>query len=127
MSFLGLRALLLKQEDLFFFFPVSTTVLDDFLQLHLGLGNLYDTAEVLAEIVAAADTKQRVIGRFHQGKHLLLLLERADHAQAFERKRFQRLTAAIEIGREAARARRAARRLDLARLERIDQIEGGVV
>ena len=49
-------------------------------------------------------------GAFTSANICFLLLERADHAQALERVRFQRLAAAIQIGREAAAAAFAAAR-----------------
>src|SRR5450631_3208869 len=100
--------------------PVPGTVLHKFLKPNLSVANVDDNAEVLPHVIAYLDLIHVLFGRAHQSKSALAPLQRSDHLQRLERKRFQRLLAAIEIRRKLAAT---FDRFDLARLERIGQIE----
>src|SRR5262245_41988794 len=60
------------------FHPVPAAVLDHFFEVDPVIVDRRNHAEVLAHVVALLDPEE-VGARPHQGKYILVLLERADH------------------------------------------------
>src|SRR5215471_9289396 len=103
--------------------PVASAVLDELLEVYFGIGDFDDNAKVLPHVIANLDLVDILIRGAHQRERVLAALQRSDHLQRFQRIRLQRLLAPIEIRRELAATLDC---LDLARLERIRQVEGVV-
>src|SRR5205814_293979 len=105
------------------FGPIARAILDQFLELDLGVGDAGDDAEVLAHVIAGPYLVDVLFRCPNEAVDSLSSFERADHRQPLERISLERLSAPREIGCESVAA---LRRLDLSRLERVRQIVGVV-
>src|SRR5205814_8025001 len=76
---------------------------------------------VLSHVVALLDPVEGLVGAY-QGIGFLVLGKRPDHLELFERERLERLLAPVQVGRDAAPGA-FLRRRELARLERVGEIE----
>src|SRR6185369_6444213 len=100
--------------------PVAGSVLHQFLEPNIAVPDTDDDAEVLPHVVSDLDLIDVLVGRSDQRVRALAPLQRSDHLQRLQRIGFERLLAPVQIGRELAAS---LNRLDLARLERIGQVE----
>src|SRR5437764_12764794 len=97
------------------FGPIARAILDQFLELDLGVGDAGDDAEVLAHVITGPYLVDVLFRRPNEAVDSLSSFEGADHRQPLERISLERLSAPREIGCESVAA---LRRLDLSRLER---------
>src|SRR5690606_16928854 len=98
---LSLSAPVLDLQCRFALDPVADGVLDQFLQLDLGLADARDHSEVLSRVVAYARLVDEVLG-LQQRIGAVPVLEMADHADRIERVALECLAPAVEVGLEAA-------------------------
>src|SRR5438045_2948521 len=94
--FVPFAGFLQERQDALPLGPIAGAVLNDFLQLDLGVRYVGDETEVLPHVVAFLDPIEGLVG-LHEGVGFLVLRKRAHHLELLEREGLQRLLPAIDL------------------------------